>query len=172
MTLVAFCYYLYYWIKRYVMLGDIATNAQQNSLPQRLAIYIPPHKAAHSKIPRWFIMPVSPISRAIQHSVPIDMTIPISINMTIAILHILHVEPLHIRPHLRIPRRRQQIHKKSQNIESENKRNSPFKNRRHVFLRRKRSRSEDDCQRNLDENEGQFRPETEAQDEMFSEMDS
>ena len=136
------------------MLGDMAPNVQQNSLPKRLAIYIPPHKAAHSKIPRWFIMPISPICRAIQHSIPIDMTI--------AILHILHLEPLHIRPHLRIPRRRQQIHKKRQDIESENKRNSPFKHRRHIFLRRKRRRSKDDCQRNLDENEGQFRPEAEA----------
>ena len=142
------------------MLGDIATNAQQNSLPKRLAIYMAPHKAAHSKIPRWFIVPVSTVSRAIRHSIPIDMTI--SINMSIPILHILHLKPLHIRPHLRIPRRRQQIHQKRQNIESENERNGPLKHRRHILLRRKRSRSENDCQRNLDENEGQFCPETEA----------
>ena len=136
------------------MLRDVATKAQQNSLPERLAIYITPYKAAYSKIPRCFIMRVSPIYRPIRHS--------ISIDVTIAILHIPHVQPLHIRPHLRISRRRQQIHKESQDIESEDQRNDPLKHSRHILLLRKHGRSEHDCKRNFDEDEGQFRPETEA----------
>ena len=129
-------------------------KSQPESLPERLAVYISPQKAAHLKMPRCFIMPVSPIYRPIRHS--------ISIGMTIAILHIRHVQPLHIRPHLRIPRRRQQIHKESQDIESEDQRNDPFKHRRHILLLRKHSRSEDDCKRHFNQNESQFRPETEA----------
>jgi len=146
------------------MLGGITTKAQQISLPERLAIYITPHKEAHSQIVRCFIMYVSPIYRPVRHS--------ISTEMTIAILHIPHVHPLHIRPHLRISRRRQQIHKESQDIESEDQRNDPFKHSRHILLLRKHGRSEHDCKRNFDENEGQFRPETEAQDEVFPEMHS
>ena len=139
-------------------------KSSTKSLPERLAIYITPCKLAHSKILRCFVMHISPIRRPIQHS--------ISTDVTIAILHIPHVHPLRIGPHLRISRRRQQIHKESQDIKSEDKRNDPFKHSRHILLLRKHGRSEHDCKRNFDENEGQFRPETEAQDEMFPEMNS
>jgi len=75
------------------------------------------------------MMPVRPICCPIHHSIPIDMTIAITmtipINMAIPILHIPHTEPLHIRPHLGTPRRRQKIHKESQDVESEDKRHNP-----------------------------------------------
>ncbi len=146
------------------MLGDYTTKL--NIMPaqfkciqgqitlERLAIYITPFKGAQSKILRRFIMHISPICRPIQHS--------ISTDMTIAILHIPHMQPLRIRPHLRISRRGQQIHKESQDIESEEKRNDPFKHSCHILLLRIHGRSEHDCKCNLEENEGQFRPETEA----------
>ena len=40
------------------------------------------------------------------------------------------------------------------------------------MLLRKHGRSEHDCKGNFEENKGQFRPETETQDEMFPKMDS
>ena len=160
------------------MLGDIATKVQHKMpakfkciqkqiTPERHAIYIAPFQVARSKIVRWFIMsicPICPICRPIQHPIAIDMTIPI--------LHILHMEPLYIRLHLRIPRRRQQIHKESQHIKSEEKRNNPLKHRRYILFARKHSRPEHDCKRNFQQNERQFRPEAETEDEMFAEMDS
>ena len=109
-------------------------------------------------------MPIRPTRRPIQHS--------ISINMTIPILHILHMKPLHIRLHLRIPRRRQEIHKERQDVEREEKRNDPFKHRGHILLLCKHGRSEHDRKRNFEEDESQFGPETEAEDEMFPEMDA
>lgn len=145
------------------MLRDIATRAHQKACPNAL-LSTSLYTKQHSKILRCFIMHISPICRPVQNS--------ISTHMTIAILHISHVHLLRIRPHLRISRRRQQIHKESQDIESEDKRNDPFKHSRHVLLLRKHGRSEYDCKRNLEENEGQFRPETEAKDEMFPEVNS
>lgn len=73
---------------------------------------------------------------------------------------------------LRAPTRRQQIHKKRQDIKRENERYHPLNHGGDVLLAAERGGSEDDGQDDLDKDEDEFGPEGKAEDAVLAEVDA
>lgn len=72
-----------------------------------------------------------------------------------------------------IPTRRQQIHKKGQNVECKDERNDPFKHRSDVLVSvRERSSHEDGGEDDFKDDEKEFQPEGRAKDAVLSEVDA
>lgn len=115
--------------------------------------------------------PIMP-SSANSIRIPIHTSTIIALSDTIpriSTLQLLH--NLHIRLFLRTPRSRQKIHKKRQDIKRENQRNNPLHDSADILLLIKGARSEDDCEDQLDDDEGELHPEAEAEDAVLPEMD-
>lgn len=72
---------------------------------------------------------------------------------------------------LRTPCRRQQVHKKRQNIKRKDNRYNPFKHRRNILLATNSS-TEYNRKQDLSNDEDQLCPEGQAQDAVLAEMDA
>lgn len=99
---------------------------------------------------------------------------------SVGICRILHHRTLVLKPlamhELRIgmllgaPRRRQQIHKEGEDVESEDEGDDPFEDGRYVLLAVKGGGGEDDGEDDLHDDEEEFEPEGKAQDAVLAEM--